>query len=164
MKTHLSRTVGVLLAVLALTFGLGKPATAAASDLDFTGTTLSGATFNGASLAGKPAVLWFWTPWCPFCNQEAPTVAAVSAANPAVTFVGVAARADLSALQGFVSKYNLNFTNINDADGSIWAKFNVPWQPAYVFLRPDGTSTFVNNPTSAMSAQELTDRVQALSS
>lgn len=88
----------------------------------------------------------------------------MSAANPAVTFVGIAARADLSALQGFVSKYNLNFTNINDADGSLWAKFNVPWQPAYVFLRPDGTSSFVNNPTSAMSAQELTDRVRALTS
>ena len=151
-----------LLAVLALGFGLGRPATASAADLDFTGTTLTGSTFNGTSLQGKPAVLWFWTPWCPFCNQEAPSVAAVSAANPAVTFVGVATRADLPALQGFVSKYNLNFTNINDADGSIWAQFNVPWQPAYVFLRPDGTSTFVNNPTSAMSAQELTDRVRGL--
>ncbi len=164
MKTHAIRSLSVLTAVLALTFGLSRPPTASAGDLDFTGTTLSGATFNGASLAGKPAVLWFWTPWCPFCNQEAPSVAAVSAANPGVTFVGIAARADLPALQGFVSKYNLNFTNVNDADGSIWAKFNVPWQPAYVFLRPDGTSSFVNNPTSAMSAQELTDRVRALTS
>jgi len=76
----------------------------------------------------------------------------------------VATRADVPALQGFVSKYNLNFTNINDADGSIWARFNVPWQPAYVFLRPDGSSSFVNNPTSVMSAQELTERVRALTS
>lgn len=59
MKTHAIRALSVLLAVLALTFGLSKPATASAADLDFTGTTLSGATFNGASLAGKPAVLWF---------------------------------------------------------------------------------------------------------
>ena len=28
--------------------------------LQFTGTTLSGAAFDGASLQGKPAVLWFW--------------------------------------------------------------------------------------------------------
>ena len=161
---RISRMMTLVLAVLALTFGLGRPATAAAADLNFTGTTLSGGTFNGASLQGKPAVLWFWTPWCPFCNQEAPSVAAVSAANPAVTFVGIATRADNSALQGFVSKYGLNFTNINDADGSIWAKFNVPWQPAYVFLRPDGSSSFVNNPTSAMSQQELTSRVLALTS
>ncbi len=164
MTKYVSRLMALVLTVLALTTGLGQPATAAAADLNFTGTTLSGGTFNGASLQGKPAVLWFWTPWCPFCNQEAPSVAAVSAANPAVTFVGIATRADNNALQAFVSKYGLNFTNINDADGSIWAKFNVPWQPAYVFLRPDGSSSFVNNPTSAMSQQELTDRVRALTS
>ena len=161
---RISRMMTLMLAVLALTLGLVRPATATAADLNFTGTTLSGGTFNGASLQGRPAVLWFWTPWCPFCNHEAPSVAAVSAANPAVTFVGIATRADNSALQAFVSKYGLNFTNINDADGSIWAKFNVPWQPAYVFLRPDGSSSFVNNPTSAMSQQELSSRVLALTS
>jgi len=164
MTIRITRMMALVLAVMALSFGLGRPATASAADLNFTGTTLSGATFNGASLQGRPAVLWFWTPWCPFCNQEAPSVAAVSAANPAVTFVGIATRADNAALQGFVSKYGLNFTNLNDADGSIWAKFNVPWQPAYVFLRADGSSSFVNNPTSAMSQQELTSRVQALTS
>lgn len=159
---NLTRMLMLVMTVLALTFGLARPAPASAADLNFSGTTLSGGTFNGSSLQGRPAVLWFWTPWCPFCNQEAPSVSAVAAANPAVTFVGVAAHADVSAMQAFVSKYNLNFTNINDADGSIWAKFNVPWQPAYVFLRADGTSSFVNNPTSAMSQQDLTDRVRAL--
>ncbi|MDA0251852.1 MAG: redoxin domain-containing protein [Actinomycetota bacterium] len=153
-----------MLAAAALTFGIAKPATATAADLNFSGTTLSGAPFNGSSLEGKPAVLWFWTPWCPFCNAEAPSVSAVAAANPGVTFVGVSTRADVAAMQGFVSKYNLNFTNLNDADGSIWARFNVPWQPAYVFINSNGSSTFVNNPTSAMSQQELSDRVRALSS
>lgn len=152
----------MVLAILALTVSLGRPAIASAEDLNFTGTTLSGGTFNGSSLQGKPAVLWFWTPWCPFCNIEAPNVSAVSAANPGVTFVGISTRADVGAMQNFVSKYNLNFTNLNDADGSIWAKFRVPWQPAYVFLKADGSSTFVNNPTSAMSQQELSDRVKAL--
>jgi thiol-disulfide isomerase/thioredoxin len=160
----LVRTLALMLAVVGLTFGIAKPATAAAADLNFTGTTLSGAPFNGMSLQGKPAVLWFWTPWCPFCNAEAPNVSAVAAANPKVTFVGVSTRADVGAMANFAAKYNLNFTNLNDADGSIWALFNVPWQPAYVFLRPDGSSTFVNNPMGAMSQQELSGRVQALTS
>ena len=147
-------------AILGLT---DAPRSAAADDrLQFTGTTLSGAPFNGASLQGKPAVLWFWTPWCPFCNAEAPGVSQVAAANPAVTFVGVAAHSDVGAMQGFVSKYNLHFTNLNDADGSIWARYNVPWQPAWVFYRADGSSTFVNNPTSAMPQDELAGRVAAL--
>jgi thiol-disulfide isomerase/thioredoxin len=150
----------------ALVFGLlTAPRVLAADDrLHFTATTLSGAPFNGATLQGKPSVLWFWTPWCPFCNAEAPGVSQVAAANRAVTFVGVAAHSDVGAMQDFVSKYNLNFTNLNDTDGSIWARYNVPWQPAYVFYRADGTSTFVNNPTSAMSQQELAGRVAALTS
>jgi thiol-disulfide isomerase/thioredoxin len=157
-----SVTLAGLAAVLML--GLVSPPSAIADDrLQFTGTTLSGAPFSGASLVGKPAVLWFWTPWCPFCNAEAPGVSQVAAANPKVTFVGVAAHSDVAAMQSFVSKYNLNFTNLNDADGSIWARYNVPWQPAYVFYRADGSSTFVNNPTAAMPTQELADRVAALS-
>jgi thiol-disulfide isomerase/thioredoxin len=162
----LSRLFAAAVFMAAAVLGLADaPRSAAADDrLQFTGTMLSGAPFNGASLQGKPAVLWFWTPWCPFCNAEAPGVSQVAAANPAVTFVGVAAHSDVGAMQGFVSKYNLRFTNLNDADGSIWARYNVPWQPAWVFYRADGSSTFVNNPTSAISPQELSARVAALTS
>lgn len=156
--THLA---GVL--TLALLLIIAAPGQAFADDrLQFTGATLGGGTFNGSSLAGRAAVLWFWTPWCPFCNAEAPGVQRVSAANPQVSFVGIAAHSDVGAMSGFVTKYGLNFPNINDADGSIWARYNVPWQPAYVFYRPDGSSTFVNNPTSAMPEAELADRVSAL--
>jgi len=147
-----------------LILGLADAPRSAAADerLQFTGTTLSGAPFNGASLQGKPAVLWFWTPWCPFCNAEAPGLSQVAAANPGVTFVGIAAHSDVGAMRNFVSKYNLNFTNLNDTDGSIWARYNVPWQPAWVFYRADGSSTFVNNPTAAMPQAELAGRVAGL--
>ena len=35
-----------------------------------------GGDFQLASLndAEKPTLLWFWAPWCPICNQEAPNV------------------------------------------------------------------------------------------
>ncbi|MGO9355727.1 MAG: protein disulfide oxidoreductase [Mycobacterium sp.] len=147
-----------------LILGLADAPRSAAADerLQFTGTTLSGAPFSGASLQGKPAVLWFWTPWCPFCNAEAPGLSQVAAANPGVTFVGIAAHSDVGAMRNFVSKYNLNFTNLNDTDGSIWASYNVPWQPAWVFYRADGSSTFVNNPTAAMPQAELANRVAGL--
>ena len=166
MGIRFSRTIrAFVLAMVAATVMvvLVSPPSAFADDrLQFSGTTLTGAPFNGSSLVGKPAVLWFWTPWCPFCNAEAPGVSQVAAANPDVTFVGVAARSDVPAMDNFVSKYNLNFTNLNDADGSIWARYNVPWQPAYVFYRADGSSSFVNNPTAAMPQQELSGRVAAL--
>src|ERR1700737_4600071 len=142
MGTRFSRLTRSLVfsgVAAALWFGLFSPPAAVAGDrLQFTGTTLSGAPFNGASLVGKPAVLWFWTPWCPFCSAEAPSVGQVAANNPKVNFVGVAARSDVAAMQGFVSKYNLNFTTLNDADGSIWARYNVPRRPAYALSRADG--------------------------
>ena len=155
-------TLAVAAAALSIGLFSAPPASAADERLQFSGTTLSGAPFNGAALQGKRAVLWFWAPFCPFCNAEAPGLSQAAAANPGVTFVGIAAHSDVGAMQNFVSKYGLNFTNLNDADGSIWARYNVPWQPAWVFYNSDGTSAFVNNPTAAMSQQELSGRVAAL--
>ncbi|OBK20741.1 hypothetical protein A5634_00570 [Mycobacterium asiaticum] len=163
LLSPLKLLAAAIAAVLMLGVTTAPRAGAVDDRLNFTGTTLSGAGFNGATLQGKPAVLWFWTPFCPFCNAEAPGLSRVAAANPGVTFVGIAAHSDVAQMQGFVSKYGLNFTNLNDADGAIWARYNVPWQPAWVFYRADGSSEFVNNTTSAMSQQELSGRVAALS-
>jgi thiol-disulfide isomerase/thioredoxin len=161
---YLSLSKSLVLAVVAtLAVTLASAPIARADDrLQFTGTTVSGAPFDGASLHGKPVVMFFWASWCPFSNAGAPAVSQIAAANPKVTFVGVAGRSDVGAMEAFVSKYHLNFTNLNDADGSLWARFNVPWQPAYLFIRPDGSSTFVNNPTQAMSEQDLSDRLATL--
>jgi thiol-disulfide isomerase/thioredoxin len=146
----------------ALVFGLSTAPGAPAADerLQFTATTLSGAPFNGASLQGKPTVLWFYTPGCVSCSAKAPGVSRVAAAHPMVTFVGIAAHSDVAAMQKFVSKYNLNFTNLNDTDGVIWARYK-PSQSSFVFYRADGTSMSANN-HAAMSEQELSDRVAAL--
>lgn len=100
-RLRLSRSLVHVVVATALMLALTSPPAALADDrLDFSGTTISGATFDGASLQGKPAVLWFWTPWCPFCNAEAPSVSSVAAANPKVTFVGVAARSHVAVMAG----------------------------------------------------------------
>ncbi len=44
-------------------------------------------------------------------------------------------------MQDFVNDNGLSFTNINDGDGEIFARFNVPYQPAWVFIAKDGTVT-----------------------
>jgi len=40
--------------------------------LRFDATTLTGDAFDGTSLAGTDAILWFWASWCPTCQAEAP--------------------------------------------------------------------------------------------
>ena len=44
-------------------------------------------------------------------------------------------------MQDFVSENGLSFTNINDEAGEVFARFNVPYQPAWVFIAKDGTVT-----------------------
>jgi thiol-disulfide isomerase/thioredoxin len=109
------------------------------AQLQFTAKTVDGQDFSGQSLLGKPAVLWFWAPWCPVCQGEAPMVGRMATTHPAVRFVGVAGLDRLPAMQQFVAKYPVNgFTHLADTDGSVWAKFGVTHQPAFAFIRPDG--------------------------
>src|ERR1700758_263401 len=105
----------VALVVAACTTPSGSKPSAAATvtphnatvpaQLQFTAKTVDGQDFSGQSLVGKPAVLWFWAPWCPVCQGEAPMVGQMAAAQLAVTFVGVAGLDQLPAMQQFVTKY-----------------------------------------------------------
>lgn len=131
------------------------------AQLQFNATTIDGEPFSGASLAGKPAVLWFWAPWCPTCQREAPMVGQISAAHPDVTFLGVAGLAEVPAMKEFVDKYPVDtFTQLADTDGEVWTKFGVTQQPAFAFVNADGNIEVVRG---SMSEPDLTQRVQALS-
>jgi thiol-disulfide isomerase/thioredoxin len=130
------------------------------AQLQFTATTVDGQDFAGESLLGKPAVLWFWAPWCPTCQREAPMVGQIADANRDVTFVGVAALDQLPAMQEFVAKYPVkSFTHLADPDAAVWAKFGVTNQPAYAFIDPNGDIDVVKG---SVPEAELTERVTAL--
>jgi thiol-disulfide isomerase/thioredoxin len=130
------------------------------AQLQFTAKTIDGQEFSGESLLGKPAVMWFWAPWCPTCQREAPMVGQIAGANPDVTFVGVAALDQLPAMQQFVNEYPVKgFSHLADTDGAVWAKFGVTQQPAYAFIGADGSVDVVRG---SLSEAELTERVTAL--
>ena len=42
---------------------------------DFQLLTLEGIEYNKQSLSGQPALLFFWAPWCPYCQAELPKLA-----------------------------------------------------------------------------------------
>jgi thiol-disulfide isomerase/thioredoxin len=139
------------------------PSAPTAEELQFTSTTLDGKAFSGASLAGHPAVLWFWAPWCPNCRAESGQVAAAAAAHQgSVTFVGVASLDALPAMQSFVTTYGMGgFTHLADLDGSIWQRFGVTQQPAYAFISSSGSVEVVKT---RVSAAELDGRLAQLTS
>lgn len=108
-------------------------------ELRFTAETVNGDPFDGTTLAGKDAVLWFWAPWCTECRREAPHVAKSQADNADVVFVGVAGLGETNDMRDFVDDYNVDaFTHLADLDGSLWQRFGVVQQPAYAFIDDSG--------------------------
>ena len=156
--------------------GFGQIATAANATADekplgdnsqrlkFYGTELGGALFDGRTLIGKPTVIWFWSPpsSCGICLAEASVVGRVAAANPQVSFLGVAGRGAVGDMRGVVADNHLNFPNLTDANGQLWQAFFVPWPPAWAFIRPDGDGYLINDITAPMTEDALNARVAAL--
>lgn len=123
--------------------GADGGSTAVPASLAFTATTLDGATFDGAGLAGTDAVAWFWAPWCTTCRAEAPDVAEVAAAyDGRVQLLGVGGRGEVAEMEGFVAETGTDgLTHVVDESGDIWAGFDVFAQPAFAFIDDDGSVT-----------------------
>lgn len=105
--------------------------------LAFQATTLDGEDFDAASLAGEPALFWFWAPWCPVCQGQAPQVNEFA---DQVTVVGVAGLDDSeSAMQDFVSRTETDgFTQLSDSAGEVWKRFGIAEQSTFVLLDDTG--------------------------
>ncbi|MEU5675108.1 thioredoxin-like domain-containing protein [Micromonospora sp. NPDC047753] len=108
--------------------------------LRFTGTTLGGAAFDAARLAGKPVVLWFWAPWCATCASQAWTVAEIEPRyRDAVPIVGVAGLGERKAMKEFVTEFDLGATTqIEDTKGALWKRFKVTEQSIFVIIDRNG--------------------------
>jgi thiol-disulfide isomerase/thioredoxin len=108
--------------------------------LDFQATTVDGEPFDGSALEGRPTILWFWAPWCTVCRAEGPDVAvAAEGIGEQVPIIGVAGRGEVAAMQEFVADTGTGgITHVNDADGSVWARFGIVAQPAFASVATDG--------------------------
>ncbi|UBU18302.1 redoxin domain-containing protein [Nonomuraea gerenzanensis] len=115
--------------------------------LRFSATTLDGQKFDGASLAGKPVVFWFWAPWCPKCQSEAPAVKAAAKKHADVAFVGVAGLDSPAAMKDFVRRTGTGgFVQLSDEKGAVWTRLEVSQQSTFVFMKPDGSTTKASGP------------------
>jgi peroxiredoxin len=120
-----------------------SPAAAVPEVLRFTADRVDGATFDGASLAGRKTVLWFWAPWCTVCARSADDVKAAAADLGDVTFVGVAGlSSDAGAMRAFVERHGVGgFTQLADTGGDLYTRFGVTQQHTFVLVDADGTLT-----------------------
>jgi thiol-disulfide isomerase/thioredoxin len=121
------------------------PGTAAAAAvpaaLSFTGKTLDGAPFDGASLAGKPALLWFWAPWCATCAGQASSVTDLKTQyGDRLGILGVAGLGDNKAMHQFVADLDVTTVpNLDDSEGVLWRRFSIAEQSVFVLIDRQGT-------------------------
>lgn len=109
--------------------------------LRFTADTLDGKAFEGADLAGRPVVLWFWAPWCPTCRVQAPGVSALAEEyGDRVGVVGVGGLDDADAMDHFAARVGDGVTLLEDEEGTVWRRFGVTEQSTYVVLDARGAT------------------------
>jgi thiol-disulfide isomerase/thioredoxin len=129
-------------------------------DLTFTVATLDGGRFDGQSLAGKPALLWFWAPWCPTCVAQAPQVGAAARDYPGkIAVVGVAGLDSTAAMRDFVALPQVDHVvHLADEQGVVWKRFGVTAQSTYVLLDAAGQVVY----RGYLDGEELSRRLSAL--
>ncbi|GAA2527959.1 redoxin domain-containing protein [Pilimelia columellifera] len=121
----------------------GGASAAPATVLRFSGRTLDGRDFDGASLAGKPAMLWFWAPFCATCAGQAPTVMDLADRYQGrVSVLGVAGLGDAKEMREFVDDTEISaLPQVNDSGGVLWRRFGVVEQSVYVLIDASGKVT-----------------------
>lgn len=128
------------------------------ADLDFTATTLSGKSFEGAQLEGKPAVLWFWAPWCSTCRAQSGTVSRLADQyDGEVSIVAVGGLDDEAAIRALAKRIP-NVIHLVDDEGAVWKHFGVTAQSTYEVISADGEVVS----TGYLDNDELTATVEKL--
>lgn len=83
------------------------------------GTGLTGEAIDIAAWRGDVVVINVWGSWCAPCREEAPILAATSAAyaDQGVRFVGVNVRDNPAAAIAFEESYGISYPSIDDSNG-----------------------------------------------
>ena len=142
--------------------GVAKLGAAVPATLDFSGKTLDGAAFDASTMAGKPAILWFWAPWCATCASEAQSISDLAPQYKGrLSILGIAGLGDNKAMHQFVSDLDVgDVPHLDDQAGVIWKKFKITQQSTYVFL--DRTGKIVK--AGYLDDLQLTAEVKSLTS
>jgi thiol-disulfide isomerase/thioredoxin len=106
---------------------------------DLSGTTLTGAKLDLASLRGKIVVVNFWASWCAPCRAETPNLVQLAVEKPNIAFLGVDKEPEASPGLAFVRDDKVPYPSILDENGTLAAHWPVAvGLPTTFVLDPKG--------------------------
>lgn len=114
---------------------------------DFQLAGLDGAQLKLADLHGQPAVLIFWTAWCPVCKEEAPHFNQLAAMYEpqGVRVVGINIQDSPARTEGGVKEFGIKYRIVRDADASVTRRYKVAGTPTIIFLDRNGVVRYFGN-------------------
>ena len=115
---------------------LGVDATAP----DFTLKTFDGTPVSLKDLRGKRVLINFWASWCPPCLQETPDLVAAynELGDSGVVFVGIGTQDDSDKLKKFAADNKVDYTILEDLQGSVSDAYSVLGLPTTVLVDSKG--------------------------
>lgn len=124
---------------------------------DFQLAGLDGSQVASADLRGQPAVLIFWTAWCPACKEEAPKFNQLAARYEAqgVRVVGINIQDSLARTEGGVKDFGIRYKVVRDADASVTHRYKVTGTPTVIFLDREGRVRYFGHELPADYAAQL---------
>ncbi len=135
---HLSRkgVVSLLGVLIVLVFGFTNLTLAQ----DIVLKDLKGDSVNFSHYKGNPAILFFWTTWCPYCREEIKTLNRI---YPQIKKEGIAlfgvniGELDYKVAE-FIKNNEISFRVLLDRNSAVAYSYEVIGVPTYVLLDQDG--------------------------
>lgn len=107
---------------------------------DFRLTRTDGSTVSLDDLRGAPAVLIFWTAWCPACKEEAPHLNELAGkyGPRGVRVLGINIKDSEARTQGGIKEFGIRYSVARDADAAVTRSYKVTGTPTIIFLDREG--------------------------
>jgi peroxiredoxin len=114
---------------------------------DFRLAKIDGSEISLADFQGHPAVLIFWTAWCPVCKEEAPLFNALAEKyEPRGVYVlGINIKDSVARTQDGIKDFGIRYRVARDADAGVARRYRVAGTPTIVLLDRQGVVQYFGN-------------------
>lgn len=128
-------------------------------DLEKTG----GGRISFKDLDGTPAVLVFWTAWCPVCREEVPKInrLADEFESKGVKVVAINIGESEARVAEGIKDFGIKYAVARDTDTAVSRSYKVIGTPTIVFLNKNGEVQFFGNELPKDYAEKLNNSLQS---